>query len=313
VTGVIAARSGGSVISRLAIERCQRGELLVRIDGGDRFGTDAEARRILPPASLARLRSLQPRGGSARRTADNPRPEPVRRPCRDPVEVAADSDMVVARYPDDMLDMVGDVGRPARSSGRGLADSQPFSARLTSLAERIQRFEPRFLSRALAAQAQVSAFRKPGTKVTITTPPLAGSSASTSSGTLRGCGLSAKALEWEKMTGARLAAIASFIVAGRHVAEVDEHAEPVHFLHHLDTERAEAAVLGLVGRGVGPFGGLVVGQRHVANAEIVELAKRGHRAADLPPALDPSIEAIRPAGGSGRCRRRWTPAPGSAG
>jgi hypothetical protein len=42
--------------------------------------------------------------------------------------------------------------------------------------------------------------------LTITTPPFAGSSLSTSSGTLRGWPLSPPADEWEKMTGARLAA-----------------------------------------------------------------------------------------------------------
>ena len=60
----------------------------------------------------------------------------------------------------------------------------------------------------------MAALRKLGTQVTITKPPLAGISRSTSSGTLRGCGFSPAALEWEKITGALDAAIASRIVAG---------------------------------------------------------------------------------------------------
>ena len=72
----------------------------------------------------------------------------------------------------------------------------------------------------------------------------------------------------------------------RDVAEVDQHAEPVHLADHLDAERAEAVIFWIVGRAVGPFGGLVVGQRHVARAQIVVLAQRGERAADLPAAFD---------------------------
>ena len=58
-------------------------------------------------------------------------------------------------------------------------------------------------------------------------------------------------------------------------------------LDHLAAERAEAVIFGIVGGAVGPFGGLVVGQRHVARAEAVELAQRGEAAADLAAALDP--------------------------
>ena len=56
--------------------------------------------------------------------------------------------------------------------------------------------------------------RKPGTKVTITTPPFFGSICSTSSGTLRGTSFTARADECEKMTGASLTRIASAIVSG---------------------------------------------------------------------------------------------------
>ncbi len=48
----------------------------------------------------------------------------------------------------------------------------------------------------------------------MTTPPLAGRRFRTSSGTLRAWSISARALEWEKMTGARVAERASCIVLG---------------------------------------------------------------------------------------------------
>ena len=48
----------------------------------------------------------------------------------------------------------------------------------------------------------------------------------------------------------------------------------------------EAVVLGHVRRGVRPVGGLEMRQRHVARAEIVELAKRGEAVAHLVAALD---------------------------
>ncbi len=50
-------------------------------------------------------------------------------------------------------------------------------------------------------------------KLTITTPPFFGTRASTSSGTLRGVGESARALECEKMTGASAMSSTSFIVS----------------------------------------------------------------------------------------------------
>ena len=54
---------------------------------------------------------------------------------------------------------------------------------------------------ASAVQSQTSWFTNLGTKVTMQTPPLPASRASTSSGTLRGWVHSARAEEWEKITG----------------------------------------------------------------------------------------------------------------
>ena len=71
---------------------------------------------------------------------------------------------------------------------------------------------------------------------------------------------------------------------------------PVHLVDDASAEWAEAVILGIVGRGVGPFGGLEVGQRHVARAEIVELAQRGEAVPPIwrPPSM-PISDATRPA------------------
>ena len=121
---------------------------------------------------------------------------------------------------------------------------------------------------------------KSGTKVTITTPPFLGSRASTSSGTLRGWSVTARAEECEKMTGDTATSSASCMVCGRDVREVDQHPQAVHLAHHLRAEAGEAAVLGLVGRGVGPVAVRRVGERHVARAGGVELAQDGERVLD---------------------------------
>ena len=55
---------------------------------------------------------------------------------------------------------------------------------------------------------------KSGTKVAITTPPFFGSRASTSSGTLRGWSVTARAEECEKMTGDTATSSASCMVCG---------------------------------------------------------------------------------------------------
>ena len=122
--------------------------------------------------------------------------------------------------------------------------------------------------------------------MTITTPPLAGSSAKHVVGNVARVGVERRASEWEKITGARLAAIASFIVAGETWLRSTSMPSRFISLTTLTPNGLRPSILRLVGAAVGPFGRLVVGQRHVAHAELVELAKRGQRAADLPPALD---------------------------
>ncbi len=54
---------------------------------------------------------------------------------------------------------------------------------------------------------------KPGTKVTMTTPPSSDIARSTLSGTLRGWSVTARADEWEKITGASDTRMASTMVS----------------------------------------------------------------------------------------------------
>jgi hypothetical protein len=63
---------------------------------------------------------------------------------------------------------------------------------------------------ALATSPETNA----ATKVTMTTPPFCGSRRRISSGTLRGESATARALEWEKMTGASATRRASSMVSG---------------------------------------------------------------------------------------------------
>jgi hypothetical protein len=75
---------------------------------------------------------------------------------------------------------------------------------------------PRRVASALRPTVQLahSWDTKPGTNVTMATPPLPGSRASTSSGTLRGESHSARAEEWLKITGAAATSSTSRIVSG---------------------------------------------------------------------------------------------------
>ncbi len=56
-----------------------------------------------------------------------------------------------------------------------------------------------------------------------------------------------------------------------HMAEVHQHPQPGHFLHHLHAERGQAAVAGGVGGAVRPVERARMGQRHVAGAKVVHL------------------------------------------
>ena len=73
---------------------------------------------------------------------------------------------------------------------------------------------------------------------------------------------------------------------GRHVAQVDQHSEAVHFVHHLDAERRETVMHRRVGRRVGPRRVAGVRQRHVARAGVIHLAQHRQGIIDLMAAFD---------------------------
>ena len=65
-----------------------------------------------------------------------------------------------------------------------------------------------------------------------------------------------------------------------HVAEVHEHAQPVHLAHHLLAERRQPTQHRLVGGRVGPGDVLAVRERHVTRAQRVHHAQRRQRRVD---------------------------------
>ena len=127
--------------------------------------------------------------------------------------------------------------------------------------------------------------RKPGTNVTITTPPFFGSICRTLSGTLRGTSFTARADECEKITGACETRIASSIVSGDTCER--STSMPSQFISRTTSSPNGDSPLELrrVGRRVGPRDVLRVRERHVARAEPVEHAQRAERAVDRVAAL----------------------------
>ena len=93
----------------------------------------------------------------------------------------------------------------------------------------------------LASKSATACEMKPGTNVTITTPPFFATSCRTLSGTLRGTLQIARADECEKITGASVDAQRVFHRVRRDVAEIDEHAEPVHLADDFFAELRQAA------------------------------------------------------------------------
>src|SRR5208282_534932 len=75
------------------------------------------------------------------------------------------------------------------------------------------------------------------------------------------------------------------------VRDIHQHAQAVHLPHHLHAEIGEAIVVLDVGivdvaGGIGPVGGLVVGQRHVADTQAVVIAQQAEAVVDGVSALD---------------------------
>ena len=128
------------------------------------------------------------------------------------------------------------------------------------------------------------------------TPPFCLTSLRISSGTLRGDGQMAKALEWLAIKGASETRRASAIVAGETCEISTSMPEPIHLLDDPFAEGGKAVVLGRVGGGVGPVEGRVVRQRHVTRARARRTRGAGPGCSRSPrPLRSRSSEAILPA------------------
>ncbi len=64
------------------------------------------------------------------------------------------------------------------------------------------------------------------------------------------------------------------------MAEIHDHAEPVHFLHHRHAKFGQAVALWCIGCAIRPVERFPVGQRHIARAERIGLPKHSQRIAD---------------------------------
>ena len=74
---------------------------------------------------------------------------------------------------------------------------------------------------------------------------------------------------------------------GRDVAQVEQHAEAIHFADDREAKRGQSVVNRIVGRAVGPIVILEMGQRHIARAKRVKAAQRGEIIADVVATLHP--------------------------
>ena len=72
-----------------------------------------------------------------------------------------------------------------------------------------------------------------------------------------------------------------------HMAEIHQHADTLHFAHHILAEIGQPAMLGLVRSAVRPFERLGMRQREIARAEVIHLAQHAQAAIDGTAALHP--------------------------
>ena len=186
----------------------------------------------------------------------------------DPVEVAADADVVHARHLAHVLDVIGHL-RQRRARARG---GRPPTASICRCRSAYRGTAARSAFRSESAESSQtlnSVETNCGTNVTITTPPFFGRRARIESGTLRGWSTSARAAEWEKMTGASLTSSAWLMTAGE---TWDRSTSiPSRFISRTTSRPNSVRPLmpGAVERRVGPVERDVVRERHVAGAERV--------------------------------------------
>ncbi len=72
-----------------------------------------------------------------------------------------------------------------------------------------------------------------------------------------------------------------------HMAEIDQHPQPVHLAHYLAAEVGQPAMQRRVGRAVGPAQPLGVCEREVTHTQVIGLAEHGQALADRIAALHP--------------------------
>src|SRR5258708_27592473 len=71
------------------------------------------------------------------------------------------------------------------------------------------------------------------------------------------------------------------------MCKVDKHSKPVHLMNDRTAKVVDPMIFGIVGRTVGEFIVLEMGERHVARSELVELAERSEAAANLMSSFNP--------------------------
>ena len=224
--------------------------------------------------------------GAARRTAAGSRTTSSRPTgvTVHPVVVPAQPDVVDARRPHGRAHS----GRPRRPGSRSAAVGAMASEN-SSIAARSADIDPGLPAPASTSSCPRADGRetKDGTNVIMQTPPLSGSRASTSSGTLRGMITHRPGRGVGEDHRGRRDRQGIAHRGRRDVGQIDQHAEPVHLADDLTAELGQPAVPRLVGGRVGPVGVLVVGEGQVADPEPVERSQRAEGVVDAVAALGP--------------------------
>ena len=144
----------------------------------------------------------------------------------------------------DVLDVVGDL--VDRRVGLGVLLAQSAENR-PNATKSLASMPTSAAAAASTRHSAVAGETNSGTKVTMQTPPLAGSAASTSSGTLRGVSHRALGRQVAEDDGGVSRVEGSAHRRRRDVAEVDHHPEAVHLAHDLPAELRQPAHPGRVG------------------------------------------------------------------
>ena len=204
---------------------------------------------------------------------------------RNPVEVAADPDMIVAGHLHDMLDVIGDLADGRGRLGIGLLPRVERGFSLLRPADQ-KRFQPRLFSALIRIPLARGVRNVAAVEIDHHHPAVCRKELEYIVGDIPrmiGDGHRTAVREDDRSLRHRDRV---FHRLGADMGEVDQHAHAVHLADDCLAERRQAIPLGIVGRAVGDVAIGEVRERHVARAEPVELAERRQRTADLVPALD---------------------------